>query len=83
MEFYGKTKSEEDLEQILQCREIVKEILNFGVNQRQILMLVQFLGQELERHEDMVAVVTLARDLLREENVLLIDKADESDGTTD
>lgn len=76
-EKFGETGSEEDLAQILQCRDIVKEVLKFGVNQRQILLLIQFFGQELEKHEHMVEVVELARELLRENKTLLIDQAGE------
>ncbi len=73
---YGKTKSEEELEKITQAREIVKTIMNFGVTQQQILLIIQFLGAEINNHENMVEVVTLARELLRGDKVLLIDKGD-------
>lgn len=76
-EHFGSTQSEEDLDKILQCRDIVKTILNFGVSQTQILLLIQFLGQELERHEHMVEVVELARELLKqEEQGLLVDRVE-------
>ena len=39
------------------CRDIVSEIKNFGVNQRQILFIVQLLAMELENGEAMRAIV--------------------------
>ena len=35
------------------CRDIVKEIKDFGVNQRQILFIIQLLAMELENREVM------------------------------
>lgn len=40
-----------------ECRDIVKEIKNFGVNQRQILFLIQLLSMELENGDLMRALV--------------------------
>lgn len=39
------------------CRDIIMEIKNFGVNQRQILFLIQLLAMELENTEVMKAIV--------------------------
>lgn len=38
------------------CRDIVREIKEFGVNQRQILFLVQLLAMELENRQVMQAI---------------------------
>jgi len=38
------------------CREIVQEIKNFGVNQRQLLYIIQLLAMELENREVMTAI---------------------------
>lgn len=38
------------------CRDIVREIKEFGVNQRQILFLVQLLAMELENRQAMQAI---------------------------
>lgn len=37
--------------QRLECREIVKEIKTFGVNQRQLLFLIDLLALELENND--------------------------------
>lgn len=40
-----------------ECRDIVSEIKNFGVNQRQVLFLIQLLALELEDREVMTRIV--------------------------
>ena len=45
---YGKTKEESNIEDNIMCREIVQEILNFGVTQGQLLQIVYLLSLELE-----------------------------------
>lgn len=46
-----------DSEKRRECRDIVTEIRNFGVNQRQILFLIQLLALELENREVMQRIV--------------------------
>ncbi len=42
----------------MECREILKEIKEFGVNQRQYLYLIYLLSLELESREVMLALTT-------------------------
>lgn len=44
----GKTESELTVEKIQSCRDIVSEIMNFGVSQAQIKTIIKFLALELE-----------------------------------
>lgn len=44
----GQLESEKIAEENQQCREIVREIMNFGVNQRQVLVVMRLLAFELE-----------------------------------
>jgi hypothetical protein len=81
-EMFGKTESEQELEKILEARDIVKAIISHGVSQHQILLVIQFLGAELHRHEDMVEVVTLARELIKGDRVLLVDRVEGTDGSS-
>ena len=81
-EKYGQTQSEEELEKILDCRKIVKEIINFGVSQEQIMLIIQFLAAELENHENMIELVELVREMIRGDKLLLIDKTEETNGPT-
>lgn len=45
---YQKDNNDEDVLQSSKAREIVHEILNFGVNQYQIKKIIKFLSLELE-----------------------------------
>lgn len=40
-----------------ECRDIVKEIMSFGVSQRQVLFIVQLLALELESREIMLRIL--------------------------
>lgn len=57
------------LEQKKNCRDIVLEINKFGVNQRQIIFLIELLGAQLELREHVLAVKSLV-DNIREGNNL-------------
>ena len=50
---YGDTEDELDIKDRARCRDIVQEILNFGVSQQQIVQLVYLLSLELENIEEM------------------------------
>ena len=53
---YGNSQEEENIEEAIKCREIVQEILNFGVNQFQVKKIIQFLSLELEDRDLMVTI---------------------------
>lgn len=61
--FYGETKTETDAGEMLQCRQIVLEIMNFGVSQGQILQVIKLLALELESREQMLAINECIADL--------------------
>ena len=42
--------------QSAKCREIVKEIMDFGINQDQVLILIRLLALELENREMMQSI---------------------------
>ena len=54
---YGANPEEKCLLESAKCREIVHEILNFGVNQGQIATLIKLLALELEDRELMLKIV--------------------------
>lgn len=47
----GKSDAEIAAEKLLKCRQIVAEILNFGVTQEQLLQIIYLLSLELENRE--------------------------------
>ena len=61
-QLYGKFQSEEVAEQNIQCRQIVREIMNFGVSQRQIWFIMYLLALELENVDDL----KMASDFIKE-----------------
>jgi hypothetical protein len=68
---YGQMRSEQTAEENKICRQIVKEINNFGITQRQTLMVIYLLATELENVEQMRALTKLARELGGDELFLI------------
>ena len=60
---YGQAHSEKRAEENNVCRQMVREINNFGVTQRQTLFLIYLLASELENIEHMRAITKLVREL--------------------
>ncbi len=58
---YGEIKEEKRALESLQAREIVQEIINFGINQHQLTKIIYLLALELE---DRILLETLS-DVLR------------------
>lgn len=59
---YGKAHSERLAEENQTCRQIVKEINNFGVNERQRLLVIYLLAMELENTERMRSITNLVKE---------------------
>jgi len=53
---YGKTEQEVEVEKTVQCRQIVKEILDFGVDELQKRKIIYLLSLELEDRAVMVQI---------------------------
>jgi|TARA_R110001583_G_scaffold31899_1_gene108792 hypothetical protein len=58
---YGKTNFEDELEQTIKSREIVKEILDFGVSDFQKIKIIELLGLELEDRALMLKIVGIVK----------------------
>jgi hypothetical protein len=54
----------EDTSNAFMARQIVQEVLNFGVNQEQILKILYILSLEIENRELMISVSQLIDDFL-------------------
>ena len=61
---YGKLEKEIMVGDRLKGREIVQEILNFGVSQQQILYIAYLLALELEDRDAMLAISNSIKQLL-------------------
>ena len=51
MEKIGKTDNEIDAEQLLECRKIVKNLVQFGVTEKQKIQIIYLLSLELESRD--------------------------------
>jgi len=60
----GQTETEKWAQETLKSRQIVSEILKFGVNQRQILNIIKLLAMELEDREALMVISTVAKEAL-------------------
>ena len=66
MKKYGETESDIWAKDSLKCREIVSEIMNFGVSQTQILQVINLLSMELENRNQMLAFRNVYRSIQEE-----------------
>ena len=57
-------------EEINQCRQIVSEINNFGISQRQILKIIELLAMELEDINKMKNIVILIKTMYNAEDMI-------------
>jgi len=77
MKKYGKSEEDAHVEKMIQCREIVKEIINFGVSENQKLQIIYLLSLELESRDKMVGITELVRTqktgLKEEKKILTVD----------
>lgn len=72
----GEFRAERDARQNLKARQIVSEILNFGVNDRMILLIIDCLAMNLERVEHMKAISNCIRNL-DDAEISLLDRVEE------
>lgn len=56
----------EDLYSIEKCRNIIKEIMNFGVNNREILKIIDMLSLEIEEVDKMKKI----QEVLKSETII-------------
>jgi hypothetical protein len=59
---YGKLDSERIADENKTCRQIVSEIMNFGVTQRQIWYIIYLLGMHLDDVDEMREVAGFVKE---------------------
>lgn len=74
---YGKTKEDVKAEKSLQCRQIVSEILDFGVDESQKLQIIKLMAMELENNNSMKKIVNTIGEIVEnkiesKENKLIV-----------
>lgn len=72
-QLYGQLQSEKMAEENRTAREIVREIGNFGINERQRWMIIYLLAMELENIEDLKELTGFIK-LRKGDNVFLTGK---------
>ena len=70
---YGQSQAEKAAEENEVCRQIVREIANLGINQRQVLLVMYLMATEVENVEHMKALTHLIREL-GDDDLFLIGK---------
>jgi uncharacterized Fe-S radical SAM superfamily protein PflX len=73
---YGDSESEKKLAKIQTCRDIVRSVIEYGVDQIQLLTIIRLLALELDDHEKIVQLVELVKSF--EQNTLFIDSEESS-----
>ena len=66
VEKFGETAVESEAKEMLRCRQIAAEIVNFGVSQREILRIMHLLALELENREIMVSLSEHIREAIND-----------------
>ena len=64
MKKYGDTNTTKLFKERHQCREIVSEIMRFGVTQEQIVQIAYLLSLELENRETMLHLSKACKEVL-------------------
>ena len=68
MQKIGKSVEEIDAEKLLECRKIVKNIVNFGVSESQKLQLIYLLAMEMESRQALEAICQAVKKVRENEN---------------
>lgn len=63
VEMYGELQSEKLANDNIMARQIVKEINNFGISDRQRMLIIYCLSLELEKIDEMKCLTKLIKDL--------------------
>ena len=61
MKKYGKSAEEVDASKTLQCREIVREVIDFGVDDYQKLKIIELLALELESRDQLKSITNITK----------------------
>ena len=68
MEKIGKTQEEIDAGQIFECRQITKNIISFGISEKQKIKLIELLSLELESRDAMQLILETIAEIKKLDN---------------
>ena len=63
MKDYGETHFEKSLKKKQACRDIVQEIMNFGINQTQLLEILYLLSLEISDRTSMIKISKVIKNI--------------------
>lgn len=66
MNLYSELASDQKAQENLACRQIVTEISNFGITERQRLFIIYLLALEIENVEQMKSIVLTLKEVAKE-----------------
>lgn len=72
MDTRSRDQIDERVKEMIEARQIVATIMDYGVTQAQIVRIIKLLGLELVNHDHMKAVVDVAKSIEESENQLSI-----------
>ncbi len=78
MKRFGETAAEAQAKSAVKCRNIVSEIVNFGISQDEVLAVIQLLALELEDRNQMTSIVDVVKKY-RTGRIVQLDTTDESE----
>lgn len=67
---YGETKTDKWARELSKSREIVFEIMNFGVSQNQIAQIINLLALELEDRDAMMAFTDVYNRMQEQDSII-------------
>lgn len=60
---YGSLNADKATKRMNDCRDIVRSIVQFGVDDQQILTIIRLLALEMEDHEAYIKIVELMKEI--------------------
>jgi len=79
MEKIGKTQEDIDAVHILECRKLVKNIINFGISEKQKIKLMELLSLELESRDAMEIILEAVDKIKKLDNNIKFSLTTEAD----
>lgn len=66
MKTFSETENDIKQQKVQECREIVKKIIDFGVNSEQIFLIIELLAMELTDHQKSMELIACVRELAQD-----------------
>jgi len=64
---YGKTDAEKLALKLRKSRDIVREIMNFGVDQQEIIKIIELLSLEIENRDHLLMLTDVVKEIQKDQ----------------